>query len=143
VAGYVTYKANVSLPKSTQKVVASLKPFQKASYEVVATATVSTLGHAWCLAETVSSMGGSIGRTEAIFDGHAGEDPIAANGIVPGGPNSPIEEVCRVGSYAGSTAGNAVTTNLTAVQLSVGNHQSALKPANKFSLPKLRRHRAR
>ncbi|HZO78445.1 MAG TPA: hypothetical protein VFB39_10405 [Solirubrobacteraceae bacterium] len=139
VAGYVKYKANVSLTKSTNTVVDSLKPFQKADYEVVATATVSTLGHALCLAETINSIGSSSGRTEAMFDGHAGEDPIATNGILPGGPASPIEEICRVGSYAGSTKGKVVTTNLTAVQLSVGNHEfTPLKPANRFSRHGLR-----
>jgi hypothetical protein len=139
-------------------VVASLDPARFGSYGVIADAVVSghqyssgcgTLGcskiqvaypRCWVRTEFMSiatPSGVSISHTESMSDRTIGRQDLGVNGIVKGGPSSSwIQLVCET-----VTSGNAVTLSpqisnykdeLTAIQVSSGQHQTFARPRNSF-----------
>ena len=147
VSGYTQVKSgNVSLPATSDETgtpvtVASVLPSVAASYAVdgMAVATPGTGGFVKCSNRALSSKGASGGGTAAASTNFSGTATLGTDGILHAGPTLPILEICRTDDTVPPHNGVVRRTQLTAVQLSTAHKSGSLKPANKFSLPKLRR----
>ena len=133
-----------ALPPTTSEggtpvVVDSFMPSIKASYAVngMADGVPGSGGNVVCVDHASNSTGGSGGYTDQVSTDFGGTAALATNGILRAGPASPIKEICRTDDTTKS--GLVRRAQITAVQLTAGHQLGALKPANKFSLPKLRR----
>ncbi len=149
VSGY-TKSANgaFKLPPTTSgggspTVVDSFMPSIKASYAVngMADGLPGSHGNLVCVDHAINSTGGSGGYTDQVSTSFGGNAALPTNGILRAGPASPIMEICRTDDTTKS--GLVRRAQVTAVQLSAGHQFGPLKPANKFSLPKLRRTKTR
>ena len=135
VAGYTKIMLAQSLPSSQSIVVAHVTPAAAANYAVDAMATVK-MGAAndtlRCFDRTVTASKKTKSST-AIAETSANVwQTLATNGILFGGPASPIQEVCKQSGIGTGTVGNA---QLTATELSTANGHAAsrLKLRNKFA----------
>ena len=97
-----------------------------------------TGGFIVCANRALSSKGASGGGTAQASTSFAGTATLATNGILHAGPKFPILEICRTDDTAPPHNGLVRRTEITAVQLSTAHKAGPLKPANKFSVPKLR-----
>ncbi len=147
VTGYTDAKsgAAISLPATSSGggvpvTVASVLPSAAGSYAVNAMALESgNGGYVRCYDRALSSQGASGGATAIASATAAGFATLPTNGILHAGPTLPILEICRVTDLKPPQHGRVETAQLTAVQLSTAHKSGSLKPANRFSLPKLRR----
>jgi hypothetical protein len=139
IAGY-TKSANGAFPlpatasaHASPVVVASVIPSAAASYAVngMAVGTPGAGGDLICVEKTLSSQGATVGSTDEASTDYGGTAMVATNGILHGGPSSPIREICMTGDTTKS--GKVRRAQLTAVQLSTAHKLGPRKPSNKFS----------
>jgi hypothetical protein len=140
VAGFTAKgTAPANLPASTPKVVASITPTSSGSFAVngMAVAEPGLNGFVACSIRSTNSSGKPNGGTSEASTDFSQFATLATNGIVHATSTEPIEELCRTGNTTHS--GREGRAQLTAVRLSTAHSAGPLTPANKFSLPKLRR----
>jgi hypothetical protein len=119
-------------------VVASVIPSAVASYAVnaMAVGTPGSKGDLICVDKAFSSKGALLGSTDEASTDFGGTATVATNGILHGGPGSPIQEICK--TLATTKSGKVTFAQLTAVQLSTahGNNGPLRRPRNQISSPK-------